>query len=83
MNRISVLLKKETDTLVIPELSFELPSRSHNQTYQQPIRSQRVSARTLVEANSPTYLIVGSFLLVNDFLLLFVIYSLPSVDGNS
>ena len=36
-------IKREADTLVTPEINLEPPSQSHDQTRQQPHRSQRVS----------------------------------------
>ena len=38
-------LKREADTLVIPEINVEPISQSHNQMHHQSLRSQRVSAR--------------------------------------
>jgi hypothetical protein len=38
-------LKKEADTLIVPDINLVPLSQSLNQTRQQPLRSQRVSAR--------------------------------------
>ena len=38
-------LKRETDTLAIPEINLEPLPRSHYQTFHQPLRPQTVSAR--------------------------------------
>ena len=41
-------LKREADTLVIPEINLEPLPQSHNQIRYQPLRSHRVSARNAV-----------------------------------
>jgi hypothetical protein len=41
-------LKREVDTLIVPDISLEPPSQSHMLTRQQPLRCQRVFARNAV-----------------------------------